>query len=221
LLGTAGGTVMMIWATTPPAAAGVVAVLAVALGWFVPALAFRLSGLRLPLLPVNAEQLQEDIEPHSGGDVRARSQVADSYLTALYLAIGSTCTVCLTAALSSSAWSSTVFAVVLCVLLLSQSRKLGGMWQRFALVLPGGYGAMLLCVAITLRGDAGQRVVVLGAVLALAATMTVANWTVPRRRLLPYWGRIADLIESAAAISLVPLAVLALGVFGYLRGMGG
>jgi hypothetical protein len=47
------------------------------------------------------------------------------------------------------------------------------------------------------------------------------SWTVPGRRLLPYWGRAGDLLQSAAAIGLLPSVLWVLGVYGDLRGIKG
>ncbi|MFD7729405.1 type VII secretion integral membrane protein EccD [Kitasatospora phosalacinea] len=77
-------------------AAAVTAAVAVLFGAFVPALAFRLSGLRLPALPRNADELQQEIDPFPAEDVLARSLVADSYLAGLLLAVGTVCAAALT-----------------------------------------------------------------------------------------------------------------------------
>jgi hypothetical protein len=47
------------------------------------------------------------------------------------------------------------------------------------------------------------------------------SWTVPGRRLLPYWGRAGDLAQSAAAVGLLPSVLWVLGVYGDLRGIKG
>lgn len=41
----------------------------------------------------------------------------------------------------------------------------------------------------------------------------------PGRRLVPYWGRAGELLHSAAAVSLLPLALWVLGVYGMLRSL--
>ena len=67
---------------------------------------------------------------------------------------------------------------------------------------------------------AGRPVFVAG-LLGLAAVLTVVTWTVPGRRMLPYRGRAAELLQSALAVSLVPLTLWAVGVFGDLRAISG
>jgi len=46
-------------------------------------------------------------------------------------------------------------------------------------------------------------------------------WTVPGRRMVPYWGRAAEILHSLLAIALLPLTLWLLGVFGTLRGLFG
>jgi hypothetical protein len=43
---------------------------------------------------------------------------------------------------------------------------------------------------------------------------------VPGRRLVPYWGRAAEILHSLVAISLLPLVLWVLGVYGELRAIG-
>ncbi|CAM5469678.1 hypothetical protein SCALM49S_03696 [Streptomyces californicus] len=67
------------------------------------------------------------------------------------------------------------------------------------------------------RRDAGARPLLLAGLLAAAAVLAITGWTLPGRRLVPYWG--ARSICSSFAIVLVPLALLVTGLYGYLRGL--
>lgn len=49
--------------------------------------------------------------------------------------------------------------------------------------------------------------------------LAITGWTLPGRRLVPYWGRAVDLLHLLFAIALVPLALLVTGLYGYLRGL--
>ena len=57
--------------------------------------------------------------------------------------------------------------------------------------------------------------------VAAAAVAAVAAWTVPGRRLVPYWGRAGDLLHTGVAIALIPLALAATGVYHLIRGISG
>ncbi|MFE6871805.1 type VII secretion integral membrane protein EccD, partial [Kitasatospora sp. NPDC057692] len=207
-------------------AAGIAAVGAagaVLLGAFVPGLAFKLAGLRLPALPRNSDELQEEIEPFPAEDVLSRSAVADGYLAAFLIALGAVCAAALTALAWSpdTGWGTRATAVDLSLLLMLHARDIGGIRQRLAVLLPGALGLVLLAVRLGVDGGGADRLVLFGALLVLAVGLGVLAWTVPGRRLLPYWGRAGDLVHSLAALALLPLALQVLGFYRTMRGLGG
>ncbi|MED7955011.1 MULTISPECIES: type VII secretion integral membrane protein EccD [unclassified Streptomyces] len=203
--------------------AALVAAAAVLLGAFVPGLAFKLSGLRLPALPRNADELQEEIEPFPAEDVLARSTVADGYLSAFLTAVGAVCAAALVvlAGVGDTGWGTPVMAADLSALLLLHARDIGSIRQRLAVLLPGVLGLTLLAARIGLDSDRTGRLVLFAVLLLAALGLAVVAWTVPGRRLLPYWGRAGDLTHSLAAIALLPLALQVLGFYRTMRGLGG
>lgn len=78
---------------------------------------------------------------------------------------------------------------------------------------------MLLTVLLVLGTGGGTRPLLLAGLLAAAAVLAITGWTLPGRRLVPYWGRAVDLLHLFLAIALVPLALLVTGLYGYLRGL--
>ncbi|WP_371493761.1 type VII secretion integral membrane protein EccD [Kitasatospora sp. NBC_00374] len=213
--------VLVLAGLTPDQLVAVIVVFAVLVGTFVPSFAFRLSGLRLPMLPRNAEELQENIEPFPADAVLPRSLVADDYLMALYTAIGAVCAACLTLLPFADGWAGPAEAGALSLLLLLHARAIGSIRQRLSLLLPGVYGAAVLLARQATTSSAGERLVLLGSLLTVAVSLLVAAWTIPGRRLLPYWGRIADIVHTLGALALLPLALQACGVYHTLRGLGG
>ncbi|MER5352512.1 type VII secretion integral membrane protein EccD [Kitasatospora sp. NPDC002551] len=196
---------------------------AVVLGAFVPGLSFKLAGLRLPALPRNSDELQEEIEPFPAEDVLSRSAVADHYLAAFLTALGGVCAVALVALAWSrhTGWGAPATAVDLSLLLLLHARDIGGIRQRLAVLLPGVLGLTLLAVRFGLDGGPVARLVLFAVLLLLATGLAVVAWTIPGRRLLPYWGRAGDMAHTLAAIALLPLALQVLGFYRTMRGMGG
>ncbi|MFD7745728.1 type VII secretion integral membrane protein EccD [Streptomyces sp. NPDC059698] len=205
----------------PVHAAGILAVLAVVLGAFVPSLAFRMSGMRMPPLPTNAQQLQEGIEPHAASAVSARAVLADGWMTSLYGAVGLVGAACVVVLARERELAEIIMTVALCLLLVLHARGLGNIWQRMALVVPGVLGLLLLVLVATPVATPGNRLVTAAGLLATAAAVAIAAWTVPGRRLVPYWGRAGELLHSALAIAVLPLALWVLGVYGALRSING
>jgi type VII secretion integral membrane protein EccD len=220
IAGALGGTLLMVAGMPPAHAASIVALVAVAFGAFVPTLSFRLSGLRTPPLPTNAQQLQEGIEPRSPSAVAARAVLADTWMTALYATAGLTCALCVTVLAGDGRLAQLLMAVAVSLLLVLHSRGLGNVWQRLSLIAPGAWGAAMM-VAVEVAGDdAGGRTLPAVGVAAAAAALLICGWIVPGRRLVPYWGRAAELLHSLVAVSLLPLALWVLGVYGELRAIG-
>lgn len=219
--GALGATPMIIWDLGLEQAASVVALAAVFFGGFVPSLSFRLSGMRMPPLPTNAQQLQEGIDPYPTRDVEERSVLADGWMTGFYGSIGLICAACLTALAAHFEPPEILTALALLVLLLLHARGLGNVWQRLALTSAGAWGAALLVFVAAEGVDLTQRLLLTAGLLALAAAVAIASWTVPGRRLVPYWGRAAELLHSTAAISMLPLTLWCLGVYSALRNLNG
>ncbi|GAA3859893.1 type VII secretion integral membrane protein EccD [Streptomyces lacrimifluminis] len=215
------GAVLVILDLAPEQAAGVVAVVVVLFGGFVPSLSFRLSGMRMPPLPTNVQQLQQGIDPYPASEVEVRATLADGWMTGFYTAIGLICLPCLAALVTEPGLSGVLTVVALSLLLLLHSRGLGNVWQRLALTTAGVWGTALLLLVAARAGGPQDRLTLTAGLLALTATITIASWTVPGRRLLPYWGRAAELLHSLAAISLLPLTLWSMGVYGMLRGING
>ncbi|MFD4022113.1 type VII secretion integral membrane protein EccD [Streptomyces sp. NPDC058576] len=201
----------------PVHAAGILAVLAVILGAFVPSLAFRMSGMRMPPLPTNAQQLQEGIEPHAASAVSARAILADGWMTSLYGAVGLVGAACVAILARERELAEIIMTVALCLLLVLHARGLGNIWQRMSLVVPGVFGLLMLVLVAAPAASPGSRLVTAAGLLAAAAAVAIAAWTVPGRRLVPYWGRAGEVLHSALAIAVLPLALWVLGVYGALR----
>jgi type VII secretion integral membrane protein EccD len=217
----AGGLVMMVFGQPLSQAAAAVALAAVVFGAFVPMLSFSLSGLKLPPLPTNAEQLQEGIEPHNGDDITLRSAATDQWMNGLHLALGVVCSGCLVAMLTDGGLPHLVTAALLSLLMALHGRNLGSAWQRLAMQVPAMLGALLLILVPTGQAGSFSRLVASAGLLALGALLATLSWTVPGRRLLPHWGRAGDLLQSAVAVGLVPAVLWVCGLYQYLRSVKG
>ncbi|MGW0876560.1 type VII secretion integral membrane protein EccD [Streptomyces sp. NPDC002740] len=216
------GGLLMIGLDVPfSAAAAGVAAAAILFGAFIPTMSFALAGFRLPPLPTNAEQLQEGIEPRSEGDISARAKATDQWMSGFYLAVGTVCGVCLIGMSRHADTAQKVTSALLVLLLVLHARNLGTAWHRLALTVPGVLGVPLLVWESAGGHGPSGRLLAAALLLIFGAVLAVISWTVPGRRLLPHWGRAGDLLQSAAAMVLLPSVLWALGVYQYLRALNG
>jgi len=83
----------------------------------------------------------------------------------------------------------------------------------------------LLAIAVVLVLAACQdllgRLLLLTGVALVGVVLIVTGWTVPGRRLVPYWGRIADILHVLLAVALIPLMLQVIGVFAAIRAIAG
>ncbi|MGQ4436907.1 type VII secretion integral membrane protein EccD [Streptomyces sp. SAS_260] len=203
-------------------AASVVAVGLFVLGHLAPRLALRTARLRVPQLPHDAEELQQDIEPEPGERVTGRVTVATACLDAIGISSALVWAVALwLLADREHGWTGWLLPLCLSLAVLLRARGTNGTLQRVPAVLAGAYGlGLVLIVRVAPTGPVG-RASVLAALLAAALLLLVGAWRLPRARLLPVWGHLGDLLETVTAIALLPLLLQVLHAYAYFRGLAG
>ncbi|MFF6990158.1 type VII secretion integral membrane protein EccD [Streptomyces sp. NPDC010273] len=203
-------------------AASVVAVGLFVLGHLAPRLALRTARLRVPQLPHDAEELQQDIEPEPGERVTGRVTVATACLDTIGISSALVWAVALwLLADREHGWTGWLLPLCLSLAVLLRARGTNGTLQRVPAVLAGAYGlGLVLIVRVAPTGPVG-RASVLAALLAAALLLLVGAWRLPRARLLPVWGHLGDLLETVTAIALLPLLLQVLHAYTYFRGLAG
>ncbi|WP_043733415.1 type VII secretion integral membrane protein EccD [Kutzneria sp. 744] len=215
----------VLWASSSltaqrAAAVGIAVNLVVSL--FVPGGAFRLGGLRLPMLPTESHEVREDIEPVPHRVVLDRSVLVFGYLKALYLGYGGAQAVLLVVLTAAGGQWPLILVSVCALLLLLRSRHLSGVVPRSALLVPAGCAVLAVLMRLAIGVDPLHRVLVLlTPVVAVGAALLALGHVLPGRRLRPYWGRAVDILEYAVAISVLPLLLAVLDVYAWVRGMSG
>ncbi|MFI0444795.1 type VII secretion integral membrane protein EccD [Actinomadura sp. 6N118] len=219
VVGVLGGALEVGTRLNGTRSAAVIVTILLLLAPSVPTTSFRLARMRLPVLPRTPEELQQDLEPIASSALLDRAAVADHYMTGLFSGIGAVSAVCMTLLLRESGWETAWMLGAVCVALLLRSRVMSGAWARLTVVVPACYGIGLYLVHWT-----GDRLHTFPAVLAVLVALTglllVGAQRMPGKRLLPYWGRAADLAESAVSIALPILMLAVLHVYGWARAFG-
>jgi type VII secretion integral membrane protein EccD len=214
-----GGLVLLGMARWP--AAALVAVLAVLLSLLAPGLALRLVRLRLPQLPREARELQDDIEPVPEDRVLAAARQADHYLSAFCGGVCLVCVICFALLAQSPGWEGRTLSAVLCGVLLLRARALVGAVQRISLVAPAVAGVAAMAFVFAARADIAQWIAAICALTGTAALAVVGTWRLPGRQFLPFWGRAADITETVLTIASVPLLLAVMDVYTLVRGLFG
>ncbi|MCI2417477.1 type VII secretion integral membrane protein EccD [Saccharopolyspora sp. K220] len=220
------GAVTALINTTTPADTGQAAAIGlvlclITLG-FVPTSAFRLAGLSLPMLPTTADEFTEDTDPIPHQIVVQRSAVANRYMTGLYLTLGALQVVLFAIVVHTGAMWEMIMVAVAGLLLLLRSRHIDGARQRWALLVPAGFGLSADALRLVAGFDPFNRFwFAFACALLLALLLVVASKTLPGRKLRPYWGRAVDILETLSALAIIPLLLAVLDVYMLVRGLAG
>ncbi|MEU1502103.1 type VII secretion integral membrane protein EccD [Streptomyces sp. NPDC005732] len=192
------------------------------LGHLAPRLALRAARLRVPQLPHDAGELQQDIEPETGTQVSLRVSVATACLDVIGVGSALFWSVALWLVTAHEhGWAGRLLPLSLSLAVLLRARGTNGTLQRTPAVLTGAYGLTLVLVLRTAHDGAGGRAVALTVLLAAAVLLLVGAWRLPQARLLPVWGHLGDLLETVTAIALLPLLLQVLDAYAYFRGLAG
>ncbi|GHB68401.1 hypothetical protein GCM10010377_69030 [Streptomyces viridiviolaceus] len=199
----------------------VLAVTMFVLSAIAPRLALRMAGLRVPQLPRNADELQEDLEPGAQPDVERRVAAADTYLTVFTVAAALYYALDLVLLTRRSGWFDWFLALALASAVTLRSRGMTETWQRVSLALAGTLGLTLAVVWLLVHGGAVARTFLLVILLAAAGLLLLGARRLPTLRLLPIWGHVADIMEMTTAIALVPLLLQFMDVYWFFRSLAG
>jgi type VII secretion integral membrane protein EccD len=190
---------------------------ALAIGAAVPVIASRFAGLRIPPLPTTPEEFQQGIDPEPSRVVLERTKRAHEHIGLLYLGLGAVAAGCLLLLGTTPGICARTLAAVASLLLLLHARDLLGVPARLALLVPGVAGPATVLVDLTLDQPPPVRPAVVAGLLGLAGLLLAVARTLPGRRLLPHWGRIADLAHTGTAIAILPLVLAVAGVYAKAR----
>ena len=222
LLGLVATVLDLTTSVGPAGAAAVAIVLGLGLTLGVPALALRLAKLPLPAVPTTADDVRRDATTVDGADVVRRALVADQYVTALVGAVA------LVAAVGEVVLSRRVepgaqWLVALVALVTAlRARDFGGRLQRSFLLAAAAVGGGAAALSLATGQSGPQRLLVLVAPLGVASLLLVAAAVrLPGRTRSPVGKRATDLLDGFAVLSLIPVTLDVLGVYGYVRGLNG
>jgi type VII secretion integral membrane protein EccD len=214
---------LICFATGAPATGGAAVLAAFAFAWLpmLPMLAYRLARLPIPSVPSGPDDLRTDQESVDGARVLARSERADEFLAALLGAlafIGFACGL----VLATGGLSGVILALVLGLLMVTRARWFISRRQRLPLLIAGAATLGVTLAGVYLVGNQAIRLILVPATLVVTAGFGAAMaLTTAERRRSPVAGRMLDIFEVLLIVAIIPLAVWASGLLGWVRSING
>ncbi|WP_243753809.1 type VII secretion integral membrane protein EccD [Labedaea rhizosphaerae] len=202
-------------------------VAAVLVGFLLPlsplfgSLAIRLGKLPLPVLPrTTADLVRDDPQPPRSLVYRAVNR-ADALLTGMLTGASVVCTIGIVTLLRTGSMTAQVLALIASAAFLLRARLHPIVRQRVPLLVTGLTGPAVALVGLASPGNATGLTVGASGVVALGAAAIAIGIVYSRRATSPYLGRSAEFAEVLLILTVVPLACSVLGLYGWLRGLGG
>ncbi|QXV62299.1 type VII secretion integral membrane protein EccD [Amycolatopsis sp. TNS106] len=184
-------------------------------------LALRLGRVPMPVLPRSTADLVRDDPQPPLELVHAAVARADALLTGMLGGAAIVVMYCQSQLIRSDSEAAVVLVALLAAGFLVRARLYPILRQRVPLLVTGIFGAGCL-LAGPLMADRSLLLVLAGPLsLAVAAGVIASGVVLSTRPANPYLGRIAEYFEILVTIAVVPVACSVLGLYGYVRGLGG
>ncbi|TDV40077.1 type VII secretion integral membrane protein EccD [Actinophytocola oryzae] len=184
-------------------------------------LSIRLSRVPMPVLPKAAADLLRDDPQPARAAVYAAVMRADGLLTGMVGGLATVVVPCEVLLITSGSEAGLILVMILTVGFLLRARLYPIVRQRVPLLVAGLAGGVCLGLG-PLMSDRDDLLAMAGPVLLLAgivaALLGVLHST---REPSPYFGRYAEILEMLLVLAIVPVTCSVLGLYGYVRGLGG
>ena len=217
LLGLLGGLLGVLTGMSTGGIAAIVLTVAITLLPTYPLLSMRIGKLPMPALPQRTEEMLRDDPVPQRSEVFAAVARADEVLTGLLLAVGAVTVVCVGMLLTAVEGTPRVaVATIASLALLMRGRLFPTPRQRLPLLVGGTAGLAMLFAGFAL---VTSYLVTVPVALVVGAGVLTAGLLYSRRDPSPYIGRFADILDVLLLVSLLPVACLLTGFYGYVQGL--
>ncbi|MGW0432174.1 type VII secretion integral membrane protein EccD [Micromonospora sp. NPDC003197] len=221
LLGVVGGWLTSIDEFESYEAAAIVGGVVLAVSTMFTSLALRLGRVPMPVLPRSAADLVRDDPQPSLTLVHAAVARAEALLTGMLTGSCVAVMCCQVVLIRSDSTAAVVLVGVLAAGFLLRARLYPILRQRVPLLVTGMFGVGCLFVG-PLMADRSALLVSTGPLLLALAVVVIAAGIVYSTRVPNlYLGRFAEYSEILVMAAVVPVACSVLGLYGYVRGLGG
>ncbi len=221
VLGVVGGWLTTLDSLEDYESAALLAGLGLAFSPVLAPLSIRLSRVPMPVLPRDAADLLRDQPQPPRAGVYAAVLRADSLLTGMVNGLALVVVACQVWLITSGSEAGLILVVILTLGYLLRARLYPVLRQRVAMLGAGLAGALCLVLG-PLMADREHLLAITGPCLLLAGVVIALLGIVhSRREASPYLGRYAEILEVLLVLAIVPVTCSVLGLYGYVRGIGG
>jgi type VII secretion integral membrane protein EccD len=184
-------------------------------------LAIRLSRVPMPVLPRTAADLVRDDPQPPRHAVYAAVLRADALLTGMISGSALATAACQIVLAHDGGTTAVVLLVLLCLGFCLRARLYPAIRHRVPMLAAGLTGAACLAAG-PLMADSAHLIVMAGPVLLAGAGLIVLIGLVYSRKTPnAYLGRYAETLEVLIVLACVPVVCGIVGLFGFVRGLGG
>lgn len=185
-----------------------------------PAIAVRLGKMPMPILPRTAADLVRDDPQPSRERVYQATARADESLTGMILGSAVVTVAALVALTAAGSFADLLLAGVVALACLLRARLVPTVRHRIPLLTAGLVGIALVAL-LGVTDPVARVLILLPAVLVSAAVSIAAGRRYSRRQASPRVARLGDIADVILQLSIVPIACSVLGLYAFMRGLGG
>ena len=187
-----------------------------------PLLAVRLGKMPMPVLPRTAEDLVRDEPQPSREQVYQATARADEVLTGMIFGAAAVTIAGLIALTKAGTVASLLLAGIIAAAYLLRARLVPTIRHRVPMLTTGLTGVALVPLIGASGADTGVRVLALLPLSLLVAGVAVAaGRAYSRRAPSPRIARLGDIADILLQLSIVPVACSVLGLYSFMRALGG
>ncbi|MFG1922433.1 type VII secretion integral membrane protein EccD [Cryptosporangium sp. NPDC048952] len=216
LLGVIGALLALWTGMSGAGVAAIVLTVAITMLPAYPLLSMRIGKLPMPVLPQRTEDMLRDDPVPQRAEVFAAVARADEVLTGLLLAVSLVSSVCFWVLGRDGRTSAVALVAIASAALLLRGRLFPTPRQRIPLMIAGVFGLGLLFTGFALGSSVLMTVPV---ALVVGGVVLTAGLLYSSRPPSPYVGRFADIVDVLLLVSLLPVACVLTGFYGYVQGL--
>ncbi|MFD2467656.1 type VII secretion integral membrane protein EccD [Amycolatopsis silviterrae] len=219
LLGMLSGWLATTGTIGTTGAAAIVAGAGLAFSPLLAPLSIRAARMPIPVLPRGTADLLRDEPQPPRPAVYATVVRADGLLTGMVCGVVLAVVPAIFVLVRDGQTSALIVTGLLTAGFTLRARLHPVLAQRLALLLAAGFGAGSLALGPLLA--AGPLRAAAPVLLGLCAATVLIGLRRSTKDSSPRWGRYAELLEAVVVLAVVPTVCAVLGLYGYLRGLGG